>query len=40
MIHDLVTWGDGGSAQAYGFDVSEATAPAAKTGTDNAEIDW
>jgi hypothetical protein len=40
QVLDLVTWGDGGSAQAYGFDVSEATAPAAKTGTDNAEIDW
>jgi hypothetical protein len=40
QVLDLVTWGDGGSAQAYGFDVSEAAAPAAKTGTDNAEIDW
>ena len=40
QVLDLVTWGDGGSAQAYGFDVSEATAPADKTGTDNAEIDW
>ena len=40
MIHDLVTWGDGGSAESYGFDVSEAKATAAKTGTDDAEIDW
>jgi hypothetical protein len=40
QVLDLVTWGNGGSAQAYGFDVSEATAPAAETGTDNAEIDW
>jgi hypothetical protein len=36
----LVTWGDGGSASAYGFDVSEAAAPTTKTGTDDAEIDW
>jgi hypothetical protein len=40
QVLDLVTWGDGGSASAYGFDVSEAKAPAAKTGTDDAEIDW
>jgi hypothetical protein len=40
QVLDLVTWGNGGSAQAYGFDVSESAAPAAKTGTDNAEIDW
>lgn len=40
QVLDLVTWGNGGTAEAYGFDVSEAKAPAAKTGTDNAEIDW
>ena len=40
QVLDLVTWGDGGSAQAYGFDVSEAKAPAAKTGTDDQEISW
>ena len=40
QVLDLVTWGDGGSAQAYGFDVSESAAPAAKTGTDDQEISW
>lgn len=40
QVLDLVTWGDGGSAVSYGFDVSEAKAPAAKTGTDDQEIDW
>lgn len=40
QVLDLVTWGDGGSASAYGFDVSEAKAPAAKTGTDDQEISW
>jgi len=40
MVHDLVTWGDGGSASAYGFDVVEAPQQAAKTGTDDQEIDW
>jgi hypothetical protein len=40
QVLDLVTWGDGGSASAYGFDVSEAAAPTTKTGTDDAEIDW
>ena len=40
QVLDLVTWGDGGSAVSYGFDVSEAKQPSAKTGTDDAEIDW
>ena len=40
QVLDLVTWGNGGSAQAYGFDVSESAAPAAKTGTDDQEISW
>jgi hypothetical protein len=40
QVLDLVTWGDGGSAAAYGFDVSEAKPAAAKTGTDNEEISW
>ena len=40
MVHDLVTWGDGGSAVAYGFDVSEAKPAARKTGTDDEEISW
>jgi hypothetical protein len=47
MVHDLVTWGDGGSATAYGFDVSEAKDQhverelrMAKTGTDDQEITW
>ena len=40
QVLDLVTWGDGGSAESYGFDVTEAPQAAAKTGTDDAEIDW
>ena len=40
QVLDLVTWGNGGTAEAYGFDVSEAKAPAAKTGTDDQEIPW
>ena len=40
QVLDLVTWGDGGSASAYGFDVVEAPRQAAKTGTDDQEIDW
>jgi hypothetical protein len=40
QVLELVTWGDGGSASAYGFDVSESKQPSAKTGTDDAEIDW
>jgi hypothetical protein len=40
QVLDLVTWGNGGTAEAYGFDVSEAPATAAKTGTDDQEIPW
>jgi len=40
QVLDLVTWGNGGTAEAYGFDVSEAPAAAAKTGTDDQEIPW
>jgi hypothetical protein len=40
QVLDLVTWGNGGTAEAYGFDVSEAKSPAAKTGTDDQEISW
>jgi hypothetical protein len=40
MVHDLVTWGDGGNAVSYGFDVSEAKPAARKTGTDDEEISW
>jgi hypothetical protein len=47
QVLDLVTWGDGGSAVSYGFDVSEAKDQhveselrIAKTGTDDQEIDW
>jgi len=39
QVLDLVTWGDGGTAESYGFDVSEATS-SAKTGTDDQEISW
>jgi len=40
QVLELVTWGDGGSAASYGFDVSEAKPAAAKTGTDDEEITW
>jgi len=40
MVHELVTWGDGGSATSYGFDVSEAKPDTRKTGTDDEEISW
>lgn len=40
MVHDLVTWGDGGSATSYGFDVVEAPRASVKTGTDDEEISW
>jgi hypothetical protein len=40
QVLELVTWGDGGSASSYGFDVVEAPREAAKTGTDDQEIDW
>jgi hypothetical protein len=42
MVHELVTWGSGASAESYGFDVSEAKPAARKTGTDDREesIEW
>ena len=40
QIIDLVTWGDGGTAESYGFDVSEAKPEAKRTGTDDEEISW
>ena len=40
QVLELVTWGDGGSAAAYGFDVSEAKPESRKTGTDDEEISW
>ena len=40
QVLDLVTWGDGGSASAYGFDVVEAPRTSVKTGTDDEEIAW
>lgn len=40
QVLDLVTWGDGGSASAYGFDVVEAPRASVKTGTDDQEISW
>ena len=40
QVLDLVTWGGGGTAETYGFDVSEAKEPADKTGTDDREIIW
>lgn len=40
QVLDLVTWGDGGSAESYGFDVSEAKGLSAKTGTDDEEVSW
>jgi hypothetical protein len=40
QVLDLVTWGDNGSAAAYGFDVEEAPRASVKTGTDDEEISW
>jgi hypothetical protein len=40
QVLDLVTWGDGGSAVSYGFDVTEAPQASVKTGTDDREIIW
>ena len=40
QVLNLVTWGDGGSASAYGFDVVEAPRQSVKTGTDDEEISW
>jgi hypothetical protein len=40
QVLELVTWGDGGSASAYGFEVEEAPQASVKTGTDDQEISW
>jgi hypothetical protein len=40
QVLELVTWGDGGSAVSYGFDVSEAKPETRRTGTDDEEISW
>jgi hypothetical protein len=40
QVLELVTWGDGGSAAAYGFDTEEAPRASAKTGTDDKDIEW
>lgn len=40
QVLELVTWGDGTSAEAYGFDVEEAPTKGAKTGADDEEISW
>ncbi len=40
QVLDLVTWGDGGSAESYGFDVTEAKQDAKRTGTDDEEVSW
>jgi hypothetical protein len=40
QILDLVTWSSGGSAESYGFEVTEAPRSTAKTGTDNEDIEW
>ena len=40
QVLDLVTWGDGGSAVSYGFDVVEASPESKRTGTDDQDIDW
>lgn len=40
QVLDLVTWGDGGSASSYGFDVVEAPRETKRTGTDDEEITW
>lgn len=41
QVLELVTWGDGASASAYGFDVEEAPrASTSKTGTDDQEVEW
>jgi hypothetical protein len=40
QILDLVTWSSGGTAESYGFEVTEAPRASVKTGTDNEEIEW
>ena len=39
QILDLVTWSSGGSAEAYGFEVTEAPKEVTRTGT-NDEVEW
>jgi hypothetical protein len=39
-ILDLVTWSSGGTAEAYGFEVTEAPKQVARTGTNNEEVEW
>lgn len=40
QILDLVTWSSGGTAKAYGFEVTEAPRASVKTGTNNEEVEW
>jgi len=40
QILDLVTWSSGGSAEAYGFEVTEAPKQVVRTGTNNEEVEW
>jgi hypothetical protein len=40
QILDLVTWSSGGTAEAYGFEVTEAPKQVVRTGTDNEDIEW
>jgi hypothetical protein len=40
QILDLVTWSSGGTAERYGFDVTEAPKQVARTGTNNEEVEW
>jgi hypothetical protein len=40
QILDLVTWSSGGTAEAYGFEVTEAPRASVKTGTNGEEVEW
>ena len=40
QILDLVTWSSGGTAEAYGFEVTEAPKQIVRTGTNNEEVEW
>jgi hypothetical protein len=40
QVLELHTWSSGGTAEAYGFEVTEAPRQAARTGTDNEDIEW
>jgi hypothetical protein len=40
QILDLVTWSSGGTAEAYGFEVTEAPKQVVRTGTNNEEVEW